>query len=172
MPAFTLRYRAIPNDSETARIDDLISRSGATIAWQHNPHFARSYALIEGVEAPLIPEMEPAIIALAVSPSVPEALPGVQEALGGRGRPAGITSCERIGNALIIEWDLNRTSARIVLELCDIELARYHSGRTNELLSPIPLPWWTQIAAEGLSAPEIAPNRVLEALIEEHHVPH
>lgn len=172
VPAFTLRYRAIPEKAEIARIEQLVSRSGGTIAWQQNPHFERTYALIEGVDAALTPEMDPAIIALAVRPSTPEALPKLEEALGGGGRPSGMSVCERAGDAVILEWNLEVTPARIVLELVDIELARYHASRTNTLLCRIPLAWWTAIAAEGLSAPEIAPNRVLEALIEEHHVPH
>ena len=172
VPAFTLRYRAIPDKTETARIEELVARNGGTIAWQQNPQFERTYALIEGVDAPLTPDMGPAIIALAVRPSTPEALSKLEEALGGRGRPSGMSACERVGEALVLEWNQDVTSAHIILELCDIELARYHASRTNTLLSPVPLAWWTSIAGNGLIAPEIAPNRVLEALIEERHVPH
>lgn len=172
MPAFTLRYRAVPEPTEIARVEKLVAGHNGTIAWQKNPSFERTYALVEGVDTAFLPEMGPAIIALAVCPSVAEALPRVEEALGGPGRPAGIRSCERVGNAIVAEWDLNVTSARTVLNLCDIELARFHSGRVNTLLTPLSDASWAKIASEGLNAPEIAPNRVLEVLIQEHHVPH
>ena len=172
VPAFTLRYRAIPAEPEVARIEELVARHNGTIAWQQNLFCERTYALVEGVDSAFLPEMGPAIIALAVCPSVPEALPRLEEALGGPGRPAGVRSCERAGNAVVVEWDLNVTSARMVLDLCDVELARFQSGRVNTLLTPLSDASWTKIAAEGLNAPEIAPNRVLETLIEEHHVAH
>ena len=176
--AFTLRYRAVPDANEIARIDDLVQRHGAKIEWTLAPDFERAYALIEGSFPFSLPveassachAFDSAIIALAVCPSVPEALPKLQEALGGRGRPSGVSSCETIGTSVVVEWNLDETPARVVLELIDVELARYQSARKNQLLSPLPLAWWTQIAADGLSAPEIAPNRVLEALIEEHNV--
>lgn len=172
MPAFTLRYRAIPSVNEVARCEELVKHRGGAITWQQHPAFNRAYALVEGVDAPFAPELEPVFIALAVTCSVPEALPKLEEAFGGAGRPSGMISCERVADAIVLEWDLERTSARVMLDLVDIELARFHATRTGQLLTPIPLAWWTRIAAEGLDAPEIAPNRVLEALIEGAHVPH
>jgi hypothetical protein len=172
VPAFTLRYRAIPSESEVARFEELAKRQGGAVTWQQHPAFGRAYALIEGVDAPFAPELEPVFIALAVTCSVPEALPKLEEAFAGTGRPLGMRSCERAGDAIVLEWDLEQTSARVVLDLIDVELARFRATRTGVLLTPIPLAWWTRIAAEGLEAPEIAPNRVLEALIEGAHVPH
>ena len=56
--------------------------------------------------------------------------------------------------------------AAVVLGVVDVELRRFHSGRTAELLTPLPAEWTAKIAAEGLQAPEIARDRVLEDLIE------
>ena len=50
--------------------------------------------------------------------------------------------------------------------MLDTELQRFASGRTAELLAPLPEAIAAQIAAEGLQTPEIASNRVLETLLE------
>jgi hypothetical protein len=144
-----------------------------------HPRYARAYALVEGCDAyalagiasaESVTVFDTAIIALAVFPSAPEALRGLAEALGGPGRPAGIVATESWDGGIIVEWDLDRTSAAIVLGLADIEVRRFRSGRHTELLSPLPLEWWTRIASVGLAAPQIAPDRVLEALLEQSGV--
>jgi hypothetical protein len=111
-----------------------------------------------------------AVIALAIRPNVAEALPALQDALAGSGRPAGVLGFESDGTTATVEWNNEVTSAEVILAIVDIELARYGAARVTELLTPLPLEWWTSIAQAGLGAPEIAPDRVLEALIEEHHV--
>ena len=109
---------------------------------------------------------EASIIALAVSPTVPEALPQLVEAFSGAGCPDGVLSCEASNGRLILEWDPARTKAALIFALLDAELARFASGRTTELLAPLPEAVAAQIAAEGLSTTEIASNRVLETLLE------
>ena len=176
MPAFTVRYTPIPRDEVRSSLADFARRNGGVVSWQDNAAFHRSYALVEGVSAGSLETQDGAtvsetpVIALAIRPNVPEALRPLLEALDGSGRPDGIRSCETLSGALIVEWNLDRTPARVVLELVDIELARFGAARVTELLTPLPLAWWTSIASAGLQAPEIAPDRVLEALIEEHHV--
>lgn len=176
MPAFTVRYNPIPTEDMRSRLGDFARLNGASVSWQDSTVFDRSYALIEGASAGSFGAhggatvFETPVIALAIRPNVAEALPALHDAVGGRGRPAGVLSCETVSGAVVVEWNLDRTPARVVLALIDAELARFHSGRVNELLSPLPLAWWTAIASDGLQAPEIAPDRVLEALIEEHHV--
>lgn len=176
MPAFTLRYAPAPRDDARSSLADFARRNGAVVSWQDSPVFDRSYALVEGASAGSlatqegITVFETPVIALAIRPNVAEALPPLLEALGGSGRPAGVQSCEEVSGALIVEWNLDRTPADVVLSIVDIELARTRAGRVTELLTPLPLAWWTSIASAGLQAPEIAPDRVLEALIEEHHV--
>lgn len=176
MPAFTVRYIPTTRDETRSSLADFARRNGAELSWQDNAAFERSYALVEGAAAGSLETQDGAtvfeqpVIALAIRPNVPEALPALLEALGGPGRPDGVRSCEEIAGALIVEWNLDRTAADVVLALIDIELARFGAARTSELLTPLPLAWWTAIASAGLQAPEIAPDRVLEALIEEHHV--
>lgn len=75
-------------------------------------------------------------------------------------------SCESCAEGAVLEWDLDRTAASLVLALVDVELARFGSARTSELLSPLPPVWLARIAADGLNAPEITPDRILETLVE------
>ncbi len=176
MPAFTVRYNSIAGEDRRSSLGDFARRNGAGVTWQDSSAFNRSYALIEGTSAESLETQagatvfETPVIALAIRPNVAEALPAIADALGGPGRPAGILSCETILEAVVVEWNLDRSPADIILALIDVELARFGAERVNELLSPLPLPWWTAIASAGLRAPEIAPDRVLEALIEKHHV--
>ena len=176
MPAFTVRYNPIPTDDMRSSLGDFARRNSASVSWQDHAAFDRSYALVEGASAATLRAhggatvFETPVIAMAIRPNVAEALPALTDAIGGPGRPAGVLSCETVSGALVLEWNLDRTPARIILALIDTELARFQGGRVNELLSPLPLAWWTAIASDGLQAPEIAPDRVLEALIEERHV--
>lgn len=179
MLAFTLRYRATPDDAEIGAVESLARAQNARVAWQRNGAGDPVYALVEGADASLAGALaarqsatvvESPVIALAVYPERPEALPPLRQALGGPGAPAGIVCCEPLRDGLLVEWNLDVTGAEVVLGLIDVEFARHRSARRTELLSPIPLAWWTRIAAAGLSAPEIAPDRVLEALLEEAHV--
>ncbi len=107
-------------------------------------------------------------IVLAVYPSAPEALPSLERALTGKGKPEGITSVQRGGDgALIVAWDPSRTSVRLVMGVIDAELHRYNATRRTELRSEPSLDQLAQIAAQELMTPEIAPDRVLEALLAE-----
>jgi hypothetical protein len=176
---FTIRYRGLPDDAERGAVEAVARAANAHVSWQVHPLYARAYALVEGCEANAAADLasteritvfETAIIALAVFPSAPEALRGLGEALGGPGRPAGIVATESSDGGIIVEWDLDRTPAAIVLGLIDVEVRRFRAGRRTELLTPLPLAWWTRIASDGLAAPEIAPDRVLEALLEQNGV--
>ncbi|MDE2482400.1 MAG: hypothetical protein KGN02_09450 [bacterium] len=175
----TLRYQAIPDDAEIGAVESLVRARGAHLTVARNADDAPTYALIEGADAPLAATLrsrgaatviESPVIALAVFPSSPEALPGLLHALGGPGRPAGVTACEPLRDGVLVEWDFERTTHEIVLGLIDVELARVRAGRRTELLAPLPLRAWTRIAAAGLRAPEIGPERVLEDLLVRAHV--
>lgn len=176
MSAFTVRYNSIPDEDVRSSLGDFARSNGASVSWHDDAAFDRSYALIEGASAGSLATQagatvfETPVIALAIRPNVPEALPAIADALGGPGRPAGVVSAEMLGGAVVVEWNLDRSPADTILALIDVELARFGAARVNELLTPLPLAWWTAIANAGLQAPEIAPDRVLEALIEEHHV--
>jgi hypothetical protein len=144
-----------------------------------HPRFGRAYALVTGPYAACTDAirdecratiLKTPIIALAIFPSTTEALQPIRNALLGSGHPGGVLTCDPIADGLVVEWNLDRTSLGVVLGLIDIELNRFRAERVNALLSPLPLSWWTRIAAEGLRTPEIAPERVLEELLEESHV--
>jgi hypothetical protein len=110
---------------------------------------------------------ETAIIAMAVSPAVPQALPRLYEALGGAGRPAGVLSCRTSAGSVVVEWDPGVSGVDVVMGLIDVELRRFASGRTAEVLAPLPASVIANIAARGLQAPQIQPDRVLELLVDD-----
>jgi hypothetical protein len=179
--AFTLCYRGVPDHGEMRAMHAAVASRGGNIEWSVHPHFGRAYALINGEHSECFDAMraecravvfQTPVIALAVFPSVPQALPSIVEALTGPGRPGGIIACDGLDKrqGVVIEWDLDRTPASVVLGLIDTELDRFHAGRLNILLSPLPLEWWTRIASDGLRAPEIAPDRVIENLLNVHRV--
>jgi len=177
--AFTLRFAPNAREADVASIDAIVARHGARVSWCDSPAYERTYGLIEraGTACLLAARaatqatiFERPLIALAVSPSVPEALPPLLHALGGPGRPDGVTGCYEYRGDVIVEWDLDRSALEVVLGLVDIEIDRFHARRVNALLTPLPPAWWTRIAASGLLAPEITPDRVLEEQLEVHGV--
>ncbi|HEY1654702.1 MAG TPA: hypothetical protein VGF86_06290 [Candidatus Tumulicola sp.] len=165
--------------SKREALNAALRERGGLVRWRVSTRAGRSYALLElpdEVSSTTVAEAaaavgavayETPVIALAVFPAVAEALPALISALAGAGGPAGIRSCEPCRNAgAAIEWDLDRTRAGVVLGLVDVELGRFASGRTAELLTPLTPAWTARIAADGLAAPEIGPDRILETLIE------
>jgi len=58
------------------------------------------------------------------------------------------------------------TAWRVVRALIDVELKRFGTAaRKTTLLTPLTLQMQTQIAADGLECPDVAPGRVLEKLL-------
>lgn len=108
--------------------------------------------------------MEP--IVLAVFPSVPQALPALERALAGPGAPDGIVELRRSDESIVVSWDPSRSAVRLVMAAIDAELRRYNASRRTELLIPLSEERLAQIAAQELGAPEIAPDRILERLLE------
>lgn len=106
-------------------------------------------------------------IVLAVFPSAAQALPALERALGGSGRPDGVVSVRRSEESIVVEWDPARTGVRVVMNVIDAELRRFHASRRTELLVPLSEESLAKIAAAELQAPEIAPDRILERLLEE-----
>lgn len=167
----TLIVEEALDEARRAAVNEVVASQGGSALWRVSPSTGRSYAIFElpdecdrtAIERAAGPTLrDGAIIALAVSPAVAEALPHLCDALGGPGRPAGIIACLRNGDAAIVEWDPEITTASIVLGLVDVELRRFASGRTAELLSPIPAALAAKLAAGGLRAPQIEPARILE----------
>ena len=133
--------------------------------------FLRGQALLLGADhdrgaVGILGAYEAAVIAWAVFPTVPEALPSLYAALGGPGRPVGVLACRPCPQGAIIEWDPDSGGIEIIMRLVDVELRRFCSGRRAELLSPLTPRLSAKIAASGMSAPEIAADRILELLID------
>jgi len=171
----TLSIGGTPDERRREAIDETVRLQGGRTTWRAHPEIGRTYALLESAafDAQAINAVagtqayETAVIALAVSPAVPQALPVLQEALGGPGRPAGILACHPFPGGVVVEWDPDISRAELVLRLIDAELRRFASGRTAEVLAPLPTATIAKIAAEGLRAPEIRLDRVLEVLVDD-----
>ncbi len=172
----TLSFGGAPDERRREGIDEAVRLQGGRTTWRVHPNVGRTYALLESAgafDARAIRAASgaqaygTAVIALAVSPAVPQALPALCDALAGPGRPAGILACHPFPGGLVIEWDPDVSRAELVLRLIDAELGRFASGRTAELLAPLPKSTIAKLAAEGLQAPQVGLGRVLEALIDD-----
>ena len=178
MTFFTIRTGASFDGAAREAVETLPFLRGATLSWRQNEALGRGYAIVEfdskEPDSTVLSDALPPgsklyrgpVVALAVFPDQLEAVPALADALGGDGRPAGILSCERCDGGIIVEWNADVTSARTVLGLVDVELARWNSGRRCELLSALPVATIARIAADGLQAPSVAVDRVLETLLE------
>jgi len=179
MSAFSVRFQPEADDTLLAEADAIVRHCGARVTWQQSAACKRTYGLVEGGDALCSSALRDGtratifdrpIIALAVFPSEAEALPAILDALGGRGRPAGVFACEEAAGGAIVEWDLDSTGLDVVLGLVDVEVDRFRGQRVNALLTPLPLAWWARIAGSGLRSPDITPQRVLEEQLEVHGV--
>lgn len=170
----TVKAEGTLDDPGRRSVEAFARAQGGCVRWRTSEDAARTYGLLE-LPAAATPEVgtldgvtvyDAPVIALAVFPTVAEALPPLCDALGGSGRPAGIRACDAVPGGIIVEWDLDRTTAAVVLGAIDVELRRFNSGRTAEVLTPLPLPWTARIAADAVQAPEMSADRVLEELLE------
>jgi hypothetical protein len=175
MPYVTLRFERAMNAAELAAVERVVRARGATIVLRSSARCARTYGLLDAVHGTTVDAIrtatsatayDGAIIALAVYPVPVEALPALLNALGGSGRPAGVLECALCGDGVVVEWDPERASAELIRTLVDVELRRFGATRTAELLSPLPEAVVARICAEGLSAPEVTPERILETLVD------
>jgi hypothetical protein len=173
--ARTLRVDASPDDRVVA-----LSRDGVRVRVSHAAEFTRTYALVEGPEgvdpaeiAQKLPQArwyDSPIIALAIEPLPPDALPLLAQALGGSGAPAGVCECTVTGGTLLLEFRPAVTPAHLIRSIIDVELRRFGGACRTRLLSPLPMATAAAIAAAGLQAPEIASDRILESLLGLEHV--
>jgi hypothetical protein len=163
------------SDAQRAAVDGEVRSQRGTSVWRADAASGRSYALLElpepGDAAAIAAASggtvyERPIIALALFPAVSEALSSLFEALGGTGRPAGILACRRSGRGIIVEWDPSITEPSVVIALVDVELRRFGGGHVAQVLSPLPPSMVASIAADGLRAPQISPQRILELRID------
>lgn len=175
----TAKVEEVLEVSQRDAVDAALRACGGSARWRVSARAGRSYALLglpdecsnvavaAAAAAGGATAYDAPVIALAVFPTVAEALPPLGTALGGPGGPAGVRSCEPCPNGgAVVEWDLETTPAAVVLGLIDVELARFAAGRTIELLTPLPPAWTARIAADGLRTPEISSARILETLLD------
>lgn len=171
----TLRIDGVLDDSQRAAIDQVVRQQGGSAVWRSSEPASRTYALLEfpaGYDHAAVRAAsggvlydEP-VIALALFPAVAQALPSLLDALGGSGRPVGVLSCTACNDGAIVEWDPQLTRTAVIVGLVDLELRRFASGRVAELLSPLPPALVAAIAASGLQAPQVTPERILELRID------
>ena len=153
---------------------------GASLKLGQSHAGRRTYGLVEGpdslepVEAeasfPQAHWYDGTIIALAIEPTPAHVLPAIEGALGGDGAPAGVLECTIEAETAIVEFRPELTPPALILDLVDVELRRFHGYRKVTLLNPLPAAVVAQIASAGLQAPEIAPGRILETLLEQSGV--
>lgn len=175
MPA-TLRFDRALSDFEKATAAAQCRQAGASrLALTSNDRFGCTYATFEAAEdgiADAIRAQFPSaalweflVIAVAIEPHTSDALPLLEDALGGAGKPAVVLRCERRAQSLIVEMAEN--SLALILALVDVELRRFgNAGRRIYCLSPLPAALQACIAARGLGVPQIDSSQILEVLIE------
>lgn len=178
--ARTLRIDEAPADALQQEVAAALRHDGLRIAFGAPSGIDRTYVLLQGPQSIDPAELEAslpaakwypeAIMALAIEPAPPDALPALAQALGGPGAPAGITACEQAGECVLIELVPSVTPASFVLAVADAELRRFSGYRRVRLLSPLTVDALAKIAADGLQAAEIRPDRILEALLERANV--
>jgi hypothetical protein len=174
-----LRIDAPPDAALQDRVAAL-ARDGVRVRVAQSESVPRTYALVEGPQAVDPAELaaqfpdarwyDAAIIALAIEPLPADALPHLARALGGPGGPAGICECTALGTHLLVEFRPDVTHADLIVRIIDVELRRFGGSRRTQLLTPLPMATMAAIAARGLQAPEIAPDRILEPLLGLEHV--
>lgn len=157
-----------------------LSRDGVRVRFGPTQDVPYQYALVEGpagVDPAELRERVPdarwydeTIIALAIEPAPQDVLPHLLHALRGPGAPAGISDAYQSGAKVVVEIRASVTQPAMVLRIVDVELSRFHGFRRMELLAPLPAGVVAEIAARGLQAPEIGPDRILESLLESAHV--
>lgn len=113
--------------------------------------------------------MSQTVIELAVTPSPPEALPILLEALAGAGGPRGVVACERTGSELRVRWDVATTPASVLRALLRTETGRFGGSYTVRLLEPLSVEVAASVAADGLQTAGVVPERILDVLVEGAH---
>ena len=174
MDYLTISVAGALDPARKAEVDDAVARRGAQIVWRAHVVANRSYASIAAPSHIAIADIPAAsgdtiyagaIIALAVFPTVPEALPVLVEALSGPGGPASVLACHSVPNGVIVEWNPQRCAVEVLFGIIDVELRRFSSGRTAELLTPLPPEAIAAVAARGLQTPQITTQRILELIV-------
>lgn len=97
-------------------------------------------------------------------------MPAIAGAFSASAGVAGVLDCVVLKESIVIEFEPARAMPSLVLNVVDVELRRFHGYRKVTLLNPLAAEILAQIAGSGLQAPEIAPDRILETLLEQSGV--
>ena len=178
--ARTVRFDGTIDTAQREKMTASLPSGASLKLGQPDAGARRTYALVEGPDSlepaeaersfPQARWYDGAIIALAIEPTPADALPAIEGALGGDGSPAGVLDCTVASGSAIVEFQPELTSPTLILDLVDVELRRFHGYRKVRLLNPLPASLVAHIASAGLQAPEIAPDRILEMLLEQSGV--
>jgi hypothetical protein len=106
----------------------------------------------------------PALAILRIAPDRERHLARLADALGGRGRPAGVVASATDGDALVVEVDVRTTPLSSIVASVDAEVGRH--GRGIEPLFPLSDATLTDIAGHVLGLPDLAPSRLIEPYLE------
>jgi hypothetical protein len=120
-------------------------------------------ALARGVGACRVDD--PALVVLEIFPENRSFLDPLTHALGGAGRPIGITDATRTENGLLLELDAARTPLSLLIDLVDTEL-EYARGRRIVSLLPLDDAVLTSAARDLLGDPAIDVSRLIETYTE------
>jgi len=105
--------------------------------------------------------VSPPLLILRVTPDASRALPGLERALSGPGRPIGVRDVRLLADAIVVECNANVTPLTLLVALIDIELAST-SGRTIEPLIGLDDETLVAFARALLCEPELDSQRLIE----------
>lgn len=171
----TLRVDSKLDRTRRQAIEAAVREERGTVTWGPSEGAQPAYALVElpnesGRRAlralPWTTLYDESVIVLAVFPTLAEALPAVGAALAGPGRPSGVLAVHETDGGIVVEWSPAVTDAAVVLGVIDVELRRFQSARRCQLLAPLSPAAVATVAAAGLAAPQILPEKILELRIE------
>jgi hypothetical protein len=178
--ARTVRFDEIMNDvTQRAMSASLPGGSSLQFGEPYAPG-GRTYGLVQGpasVEPADIARAlagarwyEETIVAIAIEPTPKEALPAIAGAFSANAGVSGVVDCTVGADSMIVEFQPSRTTPSLIVHLADVELRRFHGYRKVTLLNPLTAEVLAKIAASGLQAAEVAPDRILETLLEQSGV--
>ena len=157
----SVRFDGVLDANERDEVTRAYRSAGTTVtSWATSA--TRSYATL--AFAPNSGDVPPALAVLRVTPSASRGLVAL-DALNGAGRPVGISDVYCDGEAIVIEFDPNRSPLSLVVAVVDAELAAT-PGRTIEALVPLDDATYAAYAGFLLGDPALDASRLIETYLE------
>ena len=170
-----LRFDTSLSDDDVARMRSDGTLPGLDVRFAP-PAFGRTYGLVRSndeIDSTALQAgsgavvFDGTVIAIAIEPSQPDALPLLERALREPGGMPGIRSVAVVDGSAVVELDTSVTPVNRLFAVVDVELARFGAPlRRTHLLAPMSANVMASVAAGGLACPEITPDRILESLLE------